>query len=90
MTTYKFHCLDCKSEYAVRQSIHSELPIVCTKCGSNNIKQSLPQITTRTCTGLAAIERCEGLARDDMKKLLKGDDSTLSDLVGDKINPLKQ
>jgi len=90
MAIYDFYCPDCESEYKVRQSIHDELPTACSKCGSSDVRQIFPQVKARTCSGSAAIERCENLAKDDIKKLLKGDDSTLSDLVGDKSNSLKQ
>lgn len=89
MAQYSFYCSACKENFQVRQSIHSNLPVNCTKCGAPEIVQCFPNIKTRTCTGFAVMERCENLAKQDMKKLIKGDDKALSDLVGDKPNSLK-
>ena len=89
MPTYDFYCPDCDKEFNVTQSIKDKLPTNCEECGCE-IKQRLNLTGSRTATGLQAMERVERLAVDDRKRLQRGHDRTLSDLVGDKPNPYKQ
>lgn len=89
MAVYDFYCTQCDKEFVVVQSIHDDLPMACTTCGSDDIKQKLGLAGSRTATGLKHLERIERLANEDTKRLRRGHDRTLSDLVGDRPNSLK-
>lgn len=90
MARYDLYCTECEFEFEVTQSIHDKLPTECPKCGHVGVKQHYPVVATKTATGLDNLERLTSQAVKDSKRLEKGEDRALSDLVGDKPNPLKK
>lgn len=93
MVLYEFYCPECGKETVLKQSIHDNLPtLFCDACeNGTQLKQRLPWLNPLTCnSGRAIRERARRLARQDRKRISKGDEKTLTDLVGDKVNPLKE
>lgn len=89
MALYEMYCTQCGDEFLLKQSMHEELPKVCKECGGE-VRQRLGKIQLKTCTGEAALERAIKCAESDRERIDKGDQKAISDLVGDKPNPLKQ
>jgi predicted nucleic acid-binding Zn ribbon protein len=90
---YEYYCPECEGERIVKQSIHDDLPILfCDTCeGGPQMRQRLPWLSLLTCnSGRAINERAKKLARQDRKRISKGEDKALTDLVGDKVNSLKE
>ncbi len=50
MPTYEYQCRDCNKKFAVVQSIseHGTAKVVCPKCKSAKVKQSISAFTTKT------------------------------------------
>lgn len=90
MVLYDFFCPDCGEETVIKNPIEEDFPpVICPKCNVD-MKQRIPKPKSITCTtGRAINERCKNLAREDRKAIERGDENALSDLVGEKANPLK-
>lgn len=89
MPVYDFRCPSCGHEFSVRLSIKEEHPTSCPECAHEPIKQVLQSVAMRTATGLQNLERLQERAKKDKKLVESGNDRAVSDLVGDKPNPLK-
>ena len=90
MVLYDFYCPECDEKTVIKNPIDKDLPqVLCPKCDAY-MKQCIIKPNAITCTsGHAVNERCKSLAREDRKAIERGDDNALSDLVGEKPNPLK-
>lgn len=88
MARYSFKCKDCDYEFVITQSIHDDLPTFCPEC-NGSVQQVYGKVAARTTTGLKHMERLQERGKRDRKLIDKGHDRALTDLVGDKPNPLK-
>lgn len=89
MPIYDFRCPECRHEWSIKLSIEDEHPTDCPQCEHHPIKQILQSVAMRTATGFQAMERLEECAKKDRRLVDIGNDRAMSDLVGDKPNPLK-
>ena len=90
MVLYDFSCPECGETTIISNPINKDFPpLSCEQC-QVPLKQKFSSKGSVTCTsGRSINDRCKDLARSDKKKIESGNDNALSDLVGDKVNPLK-
>lgn len=81
MPLYNYYCDDCKENFEFPHKVSEKLES-CKICGSNKIKMTLTNFSSRTETGVDAQNRRMEKILEDDKKRLKKDDNFAANITG--------
>lgn len=91
MVLYDFYCPECGKERVVKNPIDEDFPpLSCDRC-SVALKQRLPFLKPLTHnTGSTIAERIREEAAYDVQQIKRGNEKKMSEIIGNKVNPLKK